>query len=230
MPPHSLPPRIVEQLTGHDENDPTTRLRARMPFVRTAAEEPPLPPRVAFVKTPVWDRTEPATREAFAELVDALGSACEEVPLPDSLADAWVWHRTIMEAELAMHFELEYERGRDKLSEPLRQQLARGRETTALDYQRALARVPRLLEGFDEYFARYDALIAPATAGTAPPLASTGDPAFGTLWSLAGMPALAMPLMHGPDGLPLGAQLVGRRDDDARLLRTARWLQSRLSP
>ena len=221
---------IVEQLTGHDENDPTTRLRARIPFVRTAAEEPPLPPRVAFVKTPVWDRTEPATREAFAELVDALGSACEEVPLPDSLADAWVWHRTIMEAELAMHFELEYERGRDKLSEPLRQQLARGRETTALDYQRALARVPRLVEGFDEYFARYDALIAPATAGTAPPLASTGDPAFGTLWSLAGMPALAMPLMHGPDGLPLGAQLVGRRDDDARLLRTARWLQSRLSP
>jgi Asp-tRNA(Asn)/Glu-tRNA(Gln) amidotransferase A subunit family amidase len=31
------------------------------------------------------------------------------------------------------------------------------------------------------------------------------------------MPALCMPLMHGPDGLPLGVQLVGRRNDDARL-------------
>ena len=32
--------------------------------------------------------------------------------------------------------------------------------------------------------------------------------------------------MHGPDGLPLGVQLVGRRNDDARLLRTARWMQA----
>ena len=30
--------------------------------------------------------------------------------------------------------------------------------------------------------------------------------------------------MQGPNGLPLGVQLVGRRGDDARLLRTARWL------
>ena len=33
--------------------------------------------------------------------------------------------------------------------------------------------------------------------------------------------------MHGPDGLPLGVQLVGGRHDDARLLRTARWMQRR---
>jgi Asp-tRNA(Asn)/Glu-tRNA(Gln) amidotransferase A subunit family amidase len=38
------------------------------------------------------------------------------------------------------------------------------------------------------------------------------------------MPALSLPLLHGANGLPLGVQLVGRRDDDARLLRTARWL------
>ena len=30
--------------------------------------------------------------------------------------------------------------------------------------------------------------------------------------------------MATEDGLPLGVQLVGRRDNDARLLRTARWL------
>jgi Asp-tRNA(Asn)/Glu-tRNA(Gln) amidotransferase A subunit family amidase len=77
-------------------------------------------------------------------------------------------------------------------------------------------------------FAAFDAIVTPATRGTAPPLESTGDPAFGTLWTLAGMPALSLPLMHGPDGLPLGVQLVGRRHDDARLLRTARWLQTQV--
>jgi Asp-tRNA(Asn)/Glu-tRNA(Gln) amidotransferase A subunit family amidase len=35
--------------------------------------------------------------------------------------------------------------------------------------------------------------------------------------------------MQGPNGLPLGAQLVGRRGDDARLLRTARWLTARVA-
>jgi hypothetical protein len=32
------------------------------------------------------------------------------------------------------------------------------------------------------------------------------------------------PSAAGTDGLPLGVQLVGPRDGDARLLRTARWL------
>jgi Asp-tRNA(Asn)/Glu-tRNA(Gln) amidotransferase A subunit family amidase len=42
------------------------------------------------------------------------------------------------------------------------------------------------------------------------------------------MPALSMPLMQGSDGLPIGVQLVGRRNFDARLLRTARWLASKI--
>lgn len=216
----------VEQLTGFDENDADTRPRARIPFVDTLAGEPPLTPRVAFVKTPIWGRADEATRDAFGELAATLGAQCQEYPLPDTLAEAWDWHRTIMEAEMAAHLDLEYQKGRDKLSESLRSQLARGREITALAYQRALAKVPRLIEGFDELFANFDAIVTPATRGTAPPHDTTGDPDFGTLWTLAGMPCLSLPLLHGPDGLPLGVQLVGRRHDDARLLRTARWLQA----
>jgi Asp-tRNA(Asn)/Glu-tRNA(Gln) amidotransferase A subunit family amidase len=220
---------LAEQLTGHDERDAATRPRARIPFVRTAAEEPPLPPRLAFVKTPVWDRVEADTPEAFAELVATLDDQCEEHVLPESLRAAWDWHRTIMEAEMAANLELEWERGRDRLSESLRNQLARGREVRALDYQKALARIPALNHGFDELFARYDAVLTPATPGTAPKFDSTGDPAFCTLWSLCGMPALSLPLMTGANGLPLGVQLVGPRDGDARLLRTARWLAARVA-
>jgi Asp-tRNA(Asn)/Glu-tRNA(Gln) amidotransferase A subunit family amidase len=217
---------VAEQLTGFDENDPDTRPRARVPFVATLAGEPPLTPRLAFVKTPIWERADSSTREAFGELTATLGAQCEPYPLPESIAEAWDWHRTIMESEMAAHLDLEYEKGRDKLGESLRNQLARGREITALAYQRAVAKVPRLIAGFDELFANFDAIVTPATLGTAPPIDNTGDPAFGTLWTLCGMPALSLPLMHGPDGLPLGVQLVGRRHDDARLLRTARWLQA----
>ena len=36
---------------------------------------------------------------------------------------------------------------------------------------------------------------------------------------------MTLPLLEGPNGLPVGVQLVGRRGEDARLLRTARWLK-----
>ena len=219
---------LAEQLTGYDERDPDTRPRARIPFVQTAAEEPPLAPRFAFVKTPLWERVEDETREAFVELAGMLGDQCEEYELPESLRGAWDWHRDIMEAEMAANLDLEWEKGRDRLSESLRGQLARGREVRALDYQKALARIPVLNRGFDELFSSYDAVLTPAAPGVAPKLAATGDPAFCTLWTLCGMPALSLPLMTGSNGLPLGVQLVGRRDDDARLLRTGRWLVSRV--
>ncbi|PYM72064.1 MAG: hypothetical protein DME10_13950 [Candidatus Rokuibacteriota bacterium] len=60
-------------------------------------------------------------------------------------------------------------------------------------------------------------------------LDSTGDPAFCSLWTLCGMPAISVPLMQGENGLPLGLQMVGPRHGDARLLRTARWLVEHLA-
>ena len=217
---------LVEPITGHDERDPHTRPHARIPFRAIAAAEPPLPPQIAFVKTPMWERTDTSTREACAELVEALGAQCEEVELPGSIAEAWEWLRTIMEAEMAFHLDTEWERGRDRLSPALNQQLERGRAIPALAYQKALAQIPRLVNGFDDWFSRFDALVTPAVPGVAPPIETTGDPAFCTLWSLAGLPALNLPLMTGPGGLPLGVQLVGQRGLDARLLRTARWLHN----
>ena len=222
---------LAEQLVGHDERDPDTRPRARLPFVEVAAGEPPLPPMLALVKTPLWERADAETKEAFAELVEHLGDRVEELELFPSAAEAWQWHRTIMEAEMAANLEREWETGRDRLSESLRAQLARGREVRALDYQRARARIRPVQDSFLELFEqRYAAILTPAAPGTAPPgLASTGDPAFCTLWTLCGMPAVSVPLMQGAAGLPLGVQLVGPRDGDARLLRTARWLVARVA-
>jgi Asp-tRNA(Asn)/Glu-tRNA(Gln) amidotransferase A subunit family amidase len=38
------------------------------------------------------------------------------------------------------------------------------------------------------------------------------------------MPAISLPLLQGGHGMPMAVQLVGPKGDDARLLRTARWL------
>ena len=188
-----------------------------------------MPPRFAFVRGPSWERIEKETEEAFAELAESLGGAVQQVDLPLP-GDVLAWHRTLMEAEMAANLDLEWEKGRDKLSEPLRKLLERGRAVPALEYQRALARIPLLNEALADLFERVDAILTPAAPGTAPKgLGATGDPSFCTLWTLCGMPAINLPLMQGGNGLPLGVQLVGPRHGDARLLRTARWLVGELN-
>jgi len=178
----------------------------------------------------LWERTDEETREAFAELIETLDDRVVEVDMPVVALNALEHHRLIMEAEMAAALVEEYDRGRERLSESLRAQLERGRAITAFDYQTALARIPLVNEGFAELFDRCDAILTPAVAGTAPKgLASTGDPSFSTLWTLCGMPAASLPLMQGANGLPLGVQLVGQRNGDARLLRTARWLVTQVT-
>ena len=121
-------------------------------------------------------------------------------------------------------------RGAGRLSPEVQDALARGRAIAAPDYLAALALRPRLLAPVEEILTRADAIIVPAAPGPAPAgLASTGSPIFNGLWTLMGVPAVTLPLLQAADGRPMGVQLIGRRGDDGRLLRTATWLMDRVA-
>ncbi|RMD61868.1 MAG: amidase, partial [Alphaproteobacteria bacterium] len=202
-----------------------SRPRVRPSLREVAAQEPPVTPAIAFVKGPAWDQAEEQTQAAFAELVEALGEVCDTVELPEVFANALGGHRTIYCTDLALSFDPFYRRGRDRLSPTLIDMIEEGQRTLALDYTRAVAWRDLLNRGLDEVFERFDAILTPAAPGPAPRgLDSTGNPVFCTLWTFCGTPAVTLPLLQGENGLPIGVQLVGRRHDDARLLRTARWL------
>jgi Asp-tRNA(Asn)/Glu-tRNA(Gln) amidotransferase A subunit family amidase len=222
---------LAEQVAGFDDSDPDTQPRGRIPFAASAAEEPPLAPMFAFIKTPYWDGVDPDTRQGFAELIEHLGGQVEEIELFPSAREAWQSHQTIMAAEMAHNLEREWTDGRDRLSEQLRAQIERGRQVGATDYLKALSSIAPIHDSFVELFEqRYDAILTPAAASAAPEgLSSTGDPAFCTLWTLCGMPCVTLPLLQSADNLPIGVQLVGPRYGDARLLRTARWLAARVA-
>lgn len=216
---------LAQCLTGHDPQDPATRPRATPPLLSAAQSEVPLPPTLAWVATPFWDRVAPDAQAAFGELVELLAGRIAPFELPATAADAVAWHKLVMEAEIAGSFEAEYERGREQLSASLQAQIERGRAVTAVAHRQALSRVPQLRAALDDVFDHYDAFVTPATLGTAPEgLGSTGDPIMCTLWTFLGLPAVTVPLLHGENGLPLGVQLVGRHGQDAALLRTAQWL------
>ena len=80
----------------------------------------------AFVKTPYWERADEDTKEGLAELIEQLGEQVEEIELLPSAIDAWELHRTIMEAEMAVNLEREWNKGRDRLSEQLQAQPSAG--------------------------------------------------------------------------------------------------------
>jgi Asp-tRNA(Asn)/Glu-tRNA(Gln) amidotransferase A subunit family amidase len=216
---------LAEPLGGFDARDPATRLEAPPRLLEVACQEWPLPPQLALIRSPVWDQAEDDLRAGFAELTDALGERLTEVELPEAFNAAHEMHRLIMSVDLARSFAGEYERGRDQLSERLRGIIENGQRALALDYSHALDRVPVLRASLDPLFARYDMILTPATTGQPPRgLESTGSPTFCTIWTLLGMPAVTLPLLTGAHGMPIGVQLVGRFGDDARVLRTARWL------
>jgi Asp-tRNA(Asn)/Glu-tRNA(Gln) amidotransferase A subunit family amidase len=216
---------LAHVLMGFDDRDPGMRSQTPFRLLEEASQDPPSRPKLAFVKSPFWDEADPEARAIFADFARRLGA--EEVELPPPFAEAATIHRTIMEADLASSFAAEYARGKDQLSPTLRTMIERGQQTLAVEYTRALEKVPFLIQALEGIFARSDAILTPATTGEAPAgLASTGNPIFCTIWTLCGVPAITLPLLRGPRGLPLGVQLVGRRHDDARLLRTARWLAS----
>ena len=216
---------LAEVLAGFDEEDPDTRPLARPPFVDMAGSEPPLPPRFAFVRSPAWPHADKVTRDAFAELVEVLGEQVSEVEVGQSFDRAIEMHRIVMEVEMAHNLHRDFEKGVDALSPVLRALIERGRSHPAIDYTRALAGSAPLNQVLDGVFDEYDAILTPAAPGPAPRgLDSTGNPVFCTLWTYLGTPAVTLPLLQSENGMPMGVQLVGRRGNDARLLRTASWL------
>ena len=69
-------------------------------------------------------------------------------------------------------------------------------------------------------------LSAPGEA--VPDLNDIGNGIFNRLWTILDLPCLHLPIGSGPNGMPLGVQLVSPRRDEARLVVTGKWVAQRL--
>lgn len=223
---------LAEVLFGHDAQDPDTQPTAAPRLLKVALTDPPATPVLAHVKTPFAERADAEMLSSLDELGQFLGESCFAAELHEAFAQGFPAQRCIQLAELAKNY-ARYTRqdaGSSALSEVLREAIAEGNAITAADYLRARD-WPRVLEaGLDALFERCDAIVCPAAPGAAPAgLDSTGDPVFNGLWTLCGVPCITLPLLESENGHPMGVQLIGRRGEDARLLRTARWLSQQLA-
>ena len=102
-------------------------------------------------------------------------------------------------------------RNRDagKLSRAMLARLAQAEAMGLDDYRADLDERTRVRALYKSLAAQCDACVTLAAPAAAPVgLGSTGDPVFAVPFSLLGVPAISLPLLH-EQGLPLGLQVTG---------------------
>ncbi|MCC7417494.1 MAG: amidase [Acidobacteria bacterium] len=189
-------------------------------------------PRLGFCRTPFWEEAQPAMRAMVEESVARLaaaGATVSDFAIADdgrAVLDAcWV----INKFEGARLFAYDAMHHPDGISSAARQLVEEGSAIPLDAYFAAVRTVDRMRMRLDADLVDIDALVTPSAPGEPPlGLTDTGPIPFNVLWTAAHTPALSVPAGKGPNGLPLGLQLVGRRFDDDRLLHAARWVERAL--
>ena len=197
-----------------------------------ALGDPEHAPRIGFLPAFPWVATSSVQSAAVEAAIDALrgsGALVAKVSLPESCRDANTVHRRITLREAAGQLGELQERERSRMSAKLNAVLDEGCAVTAFDYAVAMEQRAEIIAELTQWMAPFDAIVSPPAPGPAPAdLTQTGDSDCCTLWSLAGFPALTLPIALAPNGMPLGLQIAARHGEDKRALASARWCETRL--
>jgi Asp-tRNA(Asn)/Glu-tRNA(Gln) amidotransferase A subunit family amidase len=229
---------ILSIIAGRDAHDPTTSAREVPDYARALTGDLPRL-RLGIVREltsgPETHTEVRAAVEAAAAQLNALGVTVDEVSLP-LLPMAGAAFMALADSEGAgLHARWLRERPGDYDAGTRRRLLAAGLLPAALYHraQRARALVRQhVLAALGEH----DALLAPMAHTAAPliaagraPITSKADVgprfftrrSYGSPASLAGVPALSVPCGFTSAGLPIGLQVIGRRFEEATILRVA---------
>ena len=191
-------------------------------------------PRLGLCRGPHWDEAQPEGRavlEAAAKRLAAAGAVVSDTEAPPESADGDERQRILGAFEGLRNHMPELHRHEALLSARLREEkIALGRQLTLDQFRTACRDAERARVAAQNWASGFDAILTLPAAGQAPRgLADTGSAAFNALWTQLYMPCLTLPAGRGPDGLPVGVQLVARRHTDERLLAIALWVEQRLA-
>ena len=191
-------------------------------------------PRIGVCRSPVWDKAEPETKALIdntATLLSDKGASVVDVSFAPQFADIIEDHAAITGFESVRNYADERLRNPDKVSDELMNgPMKRGLAVSFERYVAAQRKTTAFKAHIDSLFDKVDLLLTPSAPGEAPKgLEATGDPVFNSIWTLAGTPCVTLPAGTGPNGLPLGVQLVGLRHDDDRVLSLAAWVAAHLN-
>ncbi len=178
----------------------------------------------------IQPQVESVVRHAVGEMRKA-GALVEDVPIDWTRAvnDEWFDLWCVF---MSAFFGGELDRHRHDMDPAVVSMIERGRAMDATAYKRIELLRSSMWRDMARLYERYDALLCPTCAITAPPLSQTDDDYSATLPDgrfagldltcpfnmLPQLPALSLPIGLAADGLPVGLQIVGRRFADEQVL------------
>ena len=201
-------------VAGRDLGDPDAR--------------PERAPRIGICRSPAWDKALPETQALLGRVASALaraGASVVDRELSPGVAAIEAAHPIVVNHESARALGWELANARDQISEGLRERLEFGLSRTEAAVAEAHAVFGSAQRAFPACMEDLDALVTPSAPGQAPAgLEWTGDPAFNLIWTALHVPCVTVPAGAGPDGLPLGIQIVTRIGEDRQALAWAQWV------
>jgi Asp-tRNA(Asn)/Glu-tRNA(Gln) amidotransferase A subunit family amidase len=189
--------------------------------------------RIGVCRTPQWGEAQPETADALERGARALAAAGAEVidaELPDVFAGIEDSFRVIVRLEGARAMDWETRHHLATMNHWLRRELDASSRPDEAQYERAQAHSLACRRGLAKLFTRCDAIITPSTCGEAvADLVSVSNSAFNRVWTLMWGPCLTIPAFTGPNGMPVGLQVVGPVGADDRTIALAAWIAARLN-
>lgn len=199
---------------------------------------PAKPKRLAKLDTAGWKDTSYGLQESMVEVERDLREAGVEIKtrvtdakiaeVETAIAGAHALSNKINSFEVRWFLRGARDRDVAKLSQVMQTRLAESEALTLDDYRAALVERADIRAIYAELAASYDGCITLSAPGGAPKgLKSTGNSAFAVPASLLGVPALSLPAWS-ENNMPLGFQVLGFHNADARAFATAGWLRDLL--
>ena len=219
---------MLQAMSGYDRNDPGSQ-DAPVPDYLAEMRLADRPPRIGLIREFFYEHSSQEVQEHTDEVARRLaeaGAEVEEIGLPDSFGSAHECQRVSSSVEAAAFHEESFMERPDDYGPRIRASIEAGMEISAVRYAQAI----RMRDGFRadlvDALRGVDVALTPATPEPAPrDLSTTGDPAFQSPWTSAGLPAIVVPSGLSESGLPLAVQLAGLPFREGRMLGAARWCE-----
>jgi amidase len=194
----------------------------------------PRAPKIGLCRTHLWSTLEPYTQELVegaARTLEKAGATIVDVTLPKEFEDVESVHRAVSSFEFARNFTWEIDHHWDLISEKLRNgRLKHGLACTYEAYVTARNAAEHMRVLLPQSFGDCDILLTASALGEAPiGIESTGNAAPSAIWTITHGPQMTLPVFKGPNGLPVGVQVVARRNEDRKLFSAAQWVYDRLT-
>ena len=184
--------------------------------------------KIALVKSHLWNYAEEYAKNALLNFAEKLKEnkniKIEEVNLPDGFENIHDIHTLIYDKTLSYYFNKEYSDNMDKLSNIIKDIIARGNKISSEQYKNALRKQIELSSKLDEFFENYDIILTLSTSAHAPKKGESENLDTSWIWTFCGNPSISLPVFKAPNNMPFGAQIVSRKYSDYLLLNFAEFL------